>query len=69
MWEVYGKHCFTILRGPSTVPSSLYHELPLFLINVRDPLYFLGYGIPCIYVKGLLSLPRVMWAKFIEQVT
>ena len=27
---------------------------PKFWINVRDPLYFLGYGIPYIYVKRIL---------------
>ena len=27
---------------------------PLNWINVRDPLYFLGYGIPYIYVKRIL---------------
>ena len=25
------------------------------------PLYFLGYGIPYIYVKRIISLPRVIW--------
>ena len=41
------------------------HNFSLFLyrINVRDPLYFLGYGIPHIYEKGSFFLPRVMWAK------
>ena len=32
-------------------------------INVRDPFYFLGYGIPYIYVKRIFFLPRVMLAK------
>ena len=27
---------------------------PVIWINVRDPLYFLGYGIPSIYVKRIL---------------
>ena len=36
----------------------------VYWINVRDPLYFLGYGIPYIYEKGSFLLPGVMWAKF-----
>ena len=38
----------------------------LFWINVRDPLYFWGYGIPYNYLckKDPDFLPRVMWAKF-----
>ena len=37
----YGKACFA----------------NLFWINVRDPLYFLGCGIPYIYVKRILFSP------------
>ena len=34
-------------------------------INVRDPLYFLVYGIPYIHEKGSSFLPGVMWAKIL----
>ena len=35
-----------------TLPQS--NKEPHNCINVRDPLYFLGYGIPYIYVKRIL---------------
>ena len=38
--------------------------LNIYWINVRDPLYFWGYGIPNICVKRMFFLPRAMWAKF-----
>ena len=34
-----------------------------YWINVRDPLYLLGYGLPYMYVKRISCLPRVIWAK------
>ena len=33
---------------------SHYPNITLIWINVRDPLYFLGYGTPHIYVKRIL---------------
>ena len=69
-----GKHKMRCSRKASTIESvdaitgrpylqgALY-----FWINVRDPLYFLGYGIPFRFMKkGAFFLPRVMWAKILR---
>ena len=45
---------------------SMLYLTPYNWINVRDPLYFLGYGIPYIYVKRILFLAGAMWAKIIS---
>ena len=47
-------HVGTALNFISACYARTWTHTPLNWINVKDPLYFLGYGIPRIYVKRIL---------------